>query len=188
MILFFDGVSSSGYIWLFDSKKQEIAHDSFTITGNESTQTIPIIETFLQAQSVPYTDIQHIVAIVWPWSFTGVRTITLVLNTIAYIYPHISLTGLSFFELFDTYPIFKQSSKRDVFAKYKKWDIITIVPNTFLDETYRDRPIFWDIDTSLYTHISTIHNKIDYTKILQNIVLSDAKRLSPLYIKKPNIS
>lgn len=55
--------------------------------------------------------------------------ISLVVNTLAYIYPHIFLTGISFFDMYDAYPIIKTSSKKDLFVKREKYASIEVVSN-----------------------------------------------------------
>jgi hypothetical protein len=53
----------------------------------------------------------------------------LVANTLSYIFENIKLTPVSYFDLFENYPIQKASSKRDLFVKKSKNNIIEIVKN-----------------------------------------------------------
>lgn len=188
MYLFFDWVSSHWFIALLDTQKNIIARDTFKIGGNESTKTIPIIDVFLEAQSVDYRDIQNIICVVWPGSFTGIRTITLVVNTIAYTYPNIQLTAVNFFDLYTQYPIIKSSSKRDLFVKYSKNDIIHLVSNQDFESFYQAGDVYWDTDLERFSQKISLKSEIDYEVFLQDIPLDTKKKIAPLYIKKPNIS
>ncbi len=188
MYLFFDGVSSQGYIWLFDSQKKYLASDRFHIAWNESTQTIPIIDAFMQEQNISYEDIENIVTLIGPWSFTGIRTISLVVNTLSYIYPNIFLTPYSFFDLYQNFPIVKASSKRDLFVKWQKSATIEIVQNADFESRCEESAIYGDINLERFKKNFSIKDTRDYTQIFQNIVLQKQKQISPLYIKKPNIS
>lgn len=188
MYLFFDGVSSDWYIWLFDENRALIASESFLIHGNESTQTIPVIDSFLKKQSILYEDIENIVTVVGPWSFTGIRTISLVVNSLSYIYPNIYLTAYNFFDLYDRYPIVKASSKRDLFVKWEKSATIAIIQNEDFNEKIQQDIIYGDINLERFSKNIEIKKNIDYEDIFQNIELSGQKQVAPLYIKKPNIS
>lgn len=188
MYLFFDGVSSEWYIWLFSEEKKCIASSTVSIAGNESTKTISVIESFLQKQKVPYKDIKNIVTVIGPGSFTGIRTISLVVNTLAYIYPHIFLTPINFFELYSKYPIIKSSSKRDLFVKWKKSATIEVVSNQDFEQRYLWEEVYGDINLERFTQEIELSSERDYETIFQKIELQNLKRIAPLYIKKPNIS
>lgn len=188
MILFFDGVSSTWYIALYSPERNLVASETFHIAGNESTQTVGLIDSFLQKQGITYPDVDQIVCVIGPGSFTGVRTISLVINTLAFIYPHISLTGVSFFDLYDSYPIIKSSSKRDLFVKYEKSATIQIEANKSFEESFEGSTIYGDTDISRFEREYILVSQIDYDDCLQSMQFENKKRLAPLYIKKPNIS
>ena len=188
MYLFFDAVSSRGYIGLYNKERQCIARDVFHVVGNESTKLIPIVDRFLKDQRVSYADLENIVTVVGPGSFTGIRSISLIVNTLAFIYPYLHLTAISFFDLYEVYPILKSSSKRDLFVKYSKNGKVEIVKNSDLS--------FWSDVQSVSgdTEIERISRKIhlesmpDYDSVFWKIVLQETKQVAPLYVKKPNIS
>jgi len=187
MYLFFNGVSSKWYIGLFDEHQEYITSEEFEIQGNESTKVIPIVDNFLTVNNISYTDLKNIVVVVWPGSFTWIRSISLVVNTLSYIYPHIYLTPISFFDLYSRYPIMKISSKRDVFVKYSESDMIQIVKNEDIELSTIEK-IYWDIESERLSNDREIDSTIDYKLCMKNIVLKNTKIVSPLYIKKPNIS
>jgi len=188
MQLFFNWVSSSWYIALLDEQKNIIASEKFEIQGNESTQTIPIIDNFLADHSIEYSQVQTIICVAGPGSFTGIRTISLVVNTLAYIHAHISLVSINFFDLYSEYPIVKSSSKRDLFVKISKTDIIQVMSNGDFESLCQHDTIFWDTNPERFTKSIHIRDTIDYKKVVKNVAWSPCERISPLYIKKPNIS
>lgn len=188
MYLFFNWVSSQWYVALLDNNKNIVASDEFQISWNESTQTIPIIDIFLASQWVDYKDIENIICVAGPWSFTWIRTISLVVNTLAYTYKNIKLTSVNFFDLFNNYPIVKSSSKRDLFVKFSKSDIISVMSNSDFEGSCESKQIYWDTSTDRFSKEISLASDIDYKTVLKNITLDDAIRIAPLYIKKPNIS
>jgi len=188
MFLVFNGVSSEWYIWLYNDNREYISHEFFEISWNESTKTIPIIDNFLARNTLKYSDIHTIVCVVGPGSFTGIRTITLVVNTLAYIYQHIYLHEVNFFDLYWNYPIVKKSSKRDLFVKYSENDIIKVVKNDVFEEKFKGNYIYWDIEQERLEWEYILKSDIDYDIFLKNLTTNLKKTLAPLYCKKPNIS
>lgn len=188
MYLFFNWVSSEWYIALLDNNKNIISSDTFKISWNESTQTIPIIDEFLSAQNISYEQIKNIICVVGPGSFTWIRTISLVVNTLAFTYWHIRLTPVNFFDLYNRYPIVKSSSKRDLFVKMNKSAIIEVISNLEFENKCSDTHIFGDTDTNRFERAINISSEIEYSEILAAIDVADKTRIAPLYIKKPNIS
>ena len=188
MYLFFDAVSSHGYIGLYNENRQCIYCNSFDIKGNESSKLVPIIDEFIKEQDIAYEELKNITTVIGPWSFTGIRSVSLIVNTLAFIYPQLYITAISFFDLYDSYPIVKSSSKRDLFVKYSKNDKIEIIKNDDLS--------FWSdvISVSGDTEKERIWNEIqlentpDYDAIFRRVVFQKNKQVAPLYIKKPNIS
>lgn len=189
-ILFFNGVSTDGYIWLYTSTNRDlVASELLCISWKESAQTSNIISSFLGSNDISWEKIQNIVVVTWPGSFTWVRAISLVVNTLAYVYPHLYLTQLSFFDLYKIYPIVKSSSKRDVFIKYSENDIVRIEKNGDFDTKVRSvKKIYGDVGDNRFDDKLEIDSYIDYNDVVLGVVLQDKKKLAPLYIKKPNIS
>jgi hypothetical protein len=188
MYLFFDGVSTQWYLALFNSERKIIAEHNFEISGNESTKTIPLIDEFISSHQVTYEVIENIALVVWPGSFTGIRTISLIVNTLAYIYPHIELTSVNFFDMYHKYPIVKSSSKRDLFVKYHKSATIEIQQNHDFIAWFGGDIIYWDTVSPEINEKYELNNQIDYNTFIKNLVLKTEKRVAPLYIKKPTIS
>ena len=193
MNLFINAISTKWILILFNNNRKIIFEQNIEILWNESSKLILLIDEFLKKNTISYFDLDNIILVNWPWSFTGVRTIVLVINSINFIINK-NITSISFFDLFEKYPIIKSSSHRDLFVKYKKNDKIQIVPN---DKFILKWKIYWDLNNNLLSEKFNIISNINYTKIISNIVFKTndswkkiykTKLIEPLYIKKPNIS
>ncbi len=190
MNLFINAVSYSWILILFNEDREITAKKHIEILWNESSKLITYIGAFLKENNTSYNDLENIVVVNGPWSFTWVRTIVLAVNTINYIIKK-NITPLGFFELFNNYPILKASSRRDLFVKYEKNASIDIVMNEDFLENVQDNNIdvfYWDVSNNIiWTQISVI-TSIDYKKIIEKLEFQEKKIIEPLYIKKPNIS
>lgn len=186
MKLFINTIAKNAYLWLFDENKKVFAEKYFEIKGNESSLLLPKIEEFLKENNLKYSDIENFIVVNWPGSFTWVRTAVLAINTINFI-THKNITPISYFDLFDNYPIIKSSSRRDSFFKKDKNSEIEIWENEkikkFLEKNNISK-INWDWNLE---NIEILEN-IDYYDIINKIELQKNKKITPLYIKKPNIS
>ena len=190
MNLFINAVSSSGVIILFDETRKIICEKNIEILWNESSKLVTYIDSFLTENNTLYWDIENIVVVNGPWSFTWVRTIVLAVNTINYIIKK-NITHLSFFDLFTSYPIIKSSSRRDLFVKYEKHATIEIVNNDdFLNKVHdtQNLEFHWDISNNTIWEKISVNSDIDYITLLEKVEFQDNKIIEPLYIKKPNIS
>lgn len=190
MNLFINAVSSSWIMILFDTNRNIIAEEKMEILWNESSKLVTYIDNFLKNNKIVYSELDNIVVVSWPGSFTWVRTIVLAINTINYIIKK-NITSLSFFDLFTMYPIVKSSSRRDLFVKYEINATIEIVKNEdFLEKVQNNEStiLYWDIsNNNIWEKIKVINN-IDYKNLIKNIEFQDNNIIEPLYIKKPNIS
>ena len=188
MNIFLDAVSKTGYISLFDDSRNILAKEKISILGNESSKFPQIFDDFLLKNNLNYSEIKNIVLVHWPWSFTGIRAISLIANTIAFTNKAF-ITELSYFDLFTKYPICKKSSKRDVFFQKNESSSIQIVPNKEVQEYIKDFEIdtvSWEFDFIWFESILSLQP--DYKNIIQKTLFEKKKICSPLYIKKPNIS
>ena len=187
--LYLDAVSETWKIALLRGKSL-IAETSISLAGNESSQLWAQVFWFLDTQALSPEALDHIYLIHWPGSFTGIRSICLIANTLAYIYPHLTLTPISFFDLYESYPIIKQSSRRDVFVKKQKDAIIETISLGELTEFLSTvSECYGSFDMSLwdFDHIR-LNESYDIAELLLRIERKNTKFVEPLYIKKPNIS
>ena len=188
MHIFINAVSAQWYICLFDNTRSVIAEKYIHVKWNESSKLIDILHEFFQKQKVSYSDIENLIVVNGPGSFTGLRTISLIVNTIAFT-NRCFLTELSYFELFTSYPIIKTSSKRDVFIKKTSESDIEILPNQELENYLQNshiKKVHWEHNVWENDNI-VLMGTIDYNSIIQSIELENKKLIRPLYIKKPNI-
>jgi len=194
--LFINAVTQNWALILFKDNKKIISQKDIEILWNESSKLTTIIDEFLKENNIKYTDLENLVVVNWPWSFTWVRTIVLAINSINFIINK-NITSLSFFDLFENYPIIKSSSKRDLFVKYKKCDKIEIVQNddffnklsteSFSSLNLEERLIYWDLSNNILSEKIKVNTEINYKKVLEKIIFQNNKLIEPLYIKKPNI-
>lgn len=186
MNLFINTIAKKSYFWLFDKNKKLKDEIYFEIKGNESSLLLPKLEEFLNKNNLKYEQIENFILVNGPWSFTWVRTVVLAINTINFITKK-SITPISYFDLFDDFPIIKSSSKRDSFFKKDKNSEIEIWGNEkikkFLEEN-NIKILYWEWQIEK----TEILENIKYCDIINKIGLKDFRRVEALYIKKPNIS
>lgn len=188
MNLFLDTISPKNTLILFNEKKDIITTYHFDVRLNESTRLIEELDSFLKLNNLNYTDLENIVVVNWPGSFTWVRTTILLVNSINFIIKK-NLTTLTYFDLFDNnYPIIKSSSKRDSFLKLDKNSGIIVINNDEIIELLMQNNI-----KKIYSDIEFLENleiikEVDYKNIIQKLKLEKNTIVSPFYCKKPNIS
>ena len=189
MNLFIDTISSLSIIILFDQNRNILSQDNWIARWNESSTLIPKIDSFISQNNLEYSDINNIVIVSGPGSFTWVRTTVLVVNTLAFTLG-CKITPLSYFDLFDTYPIIKASSRRDCFVQLSIASDVEIIPNELLQEHLSEKNIsqIYGEKLEFLSDQVTIVEKIDYESIIKKVVFEENTRIEPLYIKKPNIS
>ncbi len=188
MNLFIDSISSPSYICIFDNNRNIIWDININVKWNESSKIIPELSLFLENSNISQNDIENIVVVNGPGSFTWVRTTVLIANTLNYVIKK-HMTAVNYFELFNNYPIIKSSSRRDHFVKINNSSNIEIIENELLEKHLINDKItvvFWE---SWYNFKNIeILEKIDYKRIIQELELKKDTKIEPLYIKKPNIS
>lgn len=188
MNLFMNSISNPCYLGLFDNNRKIIRSLELDIKWNESSKLIPELQIFLDDNKVLPEDLENIVVVHWPGSFTWVRTTVLIANTLNYIIKK-NMTQVSYFDLFDEYPVIKSSSKKDCFVQKYQSSNVDIISNKELDNYFIKNNItewFWEV--SFEFKQTVIVEKIDYTRIIKNIELEKLSKIEPLYLKKPNIS
>lgn len=189
MNLFIDTISSNAKVILFDNNRNIIDEITWIIKWNESSTLIPEIDNLVKRNNIEYRQLDNIVVVNWPWSFTWVRTTVLAANSINYVIKR-NMTALSYFDLYNNYPIIKSSSKRDCFVKLNKESEIEIIENEQLIKILNDKQIkkvYWDIKEENFENIEILE-KIDYISIINNVKFDNKEQIQALYIKKPNIS
>lgn len=210
MNLFIDSISNPSAIISFWGQENNFSHLSVDIAMNESSKLVWYLKNFLKDSKHTIHDIENLVVVNGPGSFTWVRTTVLIANTLAYR-TNITLTPISYFDLFDNFPIIKQSSKRDVFIKKTSKSEVEILSNSECIQYVLEnkiKKIYWDFDIfsnmaiikeqweqysklsetlSFQDTIETVES-VNYREILSWITFQKEKQIEALYIKKPNIS
>ncbi|MDP5038999.1 MAG: hypothetical protein NWP80_00970, partial [Candidatus Gracilibacteria bacterium] len=99
MNLFIDTLSFDNVLILFDKNRNIIKKYDFDVKLNESTRLIGEIDDFLKDNNITYFDLENIVVVAGPGSFTGVRTVVILVNTINFIIKK-NITPITFFDLY----------------------------------------------------------------------------------------
>ncbi len=185
MNLFLDTISPTNALILFDEKRNILKKYFFDVRQNESTLLIEKFDEFLSENNLKYFDLENIVVVNWPGSFTWVRTTILLINTINFLIKK-NITSLTYFDLFPSFPIIKSSSKRDSFLKISKDSSPEIISNEDLNiRLLWVNKIYWDID---FLENKEIVKEPNYDEIIKNIEFQKNERIEPYYLKKPSIS
>lgn len=189
MNILIDTISNKAKIIIFNEKREIIDEIEWIVKWNESSTLIPKIDEILKRNNIWYSDLDNFVVVNWPGSFTWIRTTVLAINSINYIINKY-ITAISYFDMFDNYPILKSSSKRDYFVMMNKDSNIEIIENDILANNIKElkiNTIYWEVDSELFKEVKIVEN-IDYLSIIREINFSKEKQIQALYIKKPNIS
>lgn len=187
MNLFLDILSPKNTLILFDNNKNIKNIYFFDVKLQESTKLIEELDNFLKLNNTKYSDLENIVVVSWPGSFTWLRTTILLVNTINFVIKK-NISTLTYFDLFDSFPIIKTSSKRDSFLKMSQNNEIQILTNLEIEKLLLKKnikKIFGDADFLKNRKIIKTPN---YKNIIKNLKFQKNKIVSPFYIKKPNIS
>lgn len=175
---------------IFDNNRHIISQRPIQVLMNESSHLLGFIQEFLDVNNLKYNDIENIVVVNGPGSFTGIRSVSLIVNSIAFSIPKLFLTPISFFDLLDSYPFIKSSSKRDLFVKKSKSDKIEIVKNDDFIAYLKEndiKKVYGDAVTDFLSDFS-LQFDVDYENIIKNVMLQSEKEITPMYMKKPNIT
>ncbi len=184
MNIFLDTISAKNALILFDEKRNILDTHFFDVRLNESTLLIEEFDNFLKKNKREYTDLENIIVVNGPGSFTGVRTTVLLVNTINFVLKK-NITTLTYFDLFEKYPMVKTSSKRDCFVKMTRESEIEIIQNEDLKEKLKWIKVLYG---DMILENIQINSQVDYEKIIKNISFQNQKIAEAFYLKKPNIS
>lgn len=194
MYIFVDTISQPAQLILFNHDKELVKDITWNALKSESTTLIPNILSILNSSNSSLSDIENFIIVSGPWSFTWARITTIIINTMNYLLKK-SITPISYFNLFEiqysvTSPIVKQASKRDLFVKFPQDPIIKVMSNADFSKMIINQDInmvYWDISLDLMKGGEVIR-ELDYIVIMNNLSLNSKKLVSPIYIKKPNIT
>lgn len=189
MHLFINTIPETSAYILFDSEKSICGQQTLGLKWHESEQFLATLEEFLTENSLVFEELEGIVVVNGPGSFTAMRIVTLTLNTIAFVHK-VPLYSIDFFTLATLgwleYPMLVKANRGEYLVK-KSWeDLPMIVP---IDEIPSGHYAgLGDINDFANREIS-IQSEIDYSAVIRNLSLDVLEeRVEPFYIKKPNIT
>lgn len=91
-------VIDPGHWYLFDERDACISHQTHSLGGKEFDLFLDTLEKFLAESNMSLMDIGTVYLVTGPASFTGGRIMTLTLGSLAMVYPHLKLVGITLFE------------------------------------------------------------------------------------------
>ncbi len=189
MYLFINAISKNSKFILFDKKNKIVDKVSVKIHGKESENLFKYIEKLLKKNELDFSKIDWITVINWPWGFTGTRTLSLVINTIFYLYK----TKIDVFDYFKflelsgaIYPIAIKANKREYLIKEdcKKMPYLSNIDNI------KPWNYFWIWDNIDFENKDiSIKSWEDYKTFFKNYTFDwKLQKIEPYYIKQPNIT
>lgn len=98
MHLFINTIPEASTYILFDSERNICGQETLELRGHESEQFLASLGGFLAKHSLALEELEGIVVVNGPGSFTAMRIVTLTLNTITFVHGT-PLYSLDFFQL-----------------------------------------------------------------------------------------
>lgn len=98
MYLLIDTISTPATYILFDSGKDIVSQESLELKGRESEHFLISLSEFLLNNKLEYQDLDGVIVVNGPGSFTAMRIITLTINTLSFVHP-IPLYSINYFML-----------------------------------------------------------------------------------------
>ena len=147
---------------------------------NHSVMTMPIIDEILKSNNLKPSDIQEILVVNGPGSFTGVRIGVTIAKTFAYLL-NIPIKAIDVLEMKS---IFSDESKKIVVESEKNGKYIGIFNDNSKEYLYLKNSEFEKFEEN---NKITIIDDIDYEKVyeyLKNKENINPHAVNPLYIKK----
>lgn len=188
MNLFIDAISSTWSLVLFNDK---IIIDMMKIEmkWKEYDNLLEKIEELLIMNSLAFTDISWIVVINWPGSFTWTRVITLIANTLSFVF-NIKIESIDYFRFLETawwlFPMMIKANRNEYLVKLDS----NASPEIKNISEINDLEYFWIWDKSDFENRNIYIKSInDYSTFFKSYRFNwNNERIEPLYIKKPNIT
>jgi hypothetical protein len=180
MVLFINPISETIRIFVLEiGEVVEVRHTSTIPKWNDYDEFLETInDIFLRH------NIDSIWCVIWPWTFTRMRIVTLTLNTFSLV-KNIELKACHFFDIVQGANPILQANDREYIL---------------LTENCPELKGPWDIESdTIYTGYATKNdftdtkNFIEYSEDIQYITkifqsLPRVERLAPVYLKEPHIT
>lgn len=189
MYLLIDTISIPATYILFDSEKDIVSEEHLELRGQESECFLDSLSAFLLKNNLEYRDLDGVVVVNGPGSFTAMRIITLTVNTLSFVH-RIPLYGIDYFRLAELagaeFPMLIRANRGEYLKKETKYTppelraIPEISPGNY-----------WGIgDANDFTNPGiSIQSTLRYQLFCSNFLFEHpTERIEPFYIKKPNIT
>ncbi|EKD30014.1 MAG: hypothetical protein ACD_78C00187G0001 [uncultured bacterium (gcode 4)] len=189
MHLFINTIPEVSTYILFDSERIIRDRKTLTLKWHESEQFLATLEGFLLENSLTFAELEGIVVVNGPGSFTAMRIVTLTVNTLAFVHKT-PLYSLDFFSLavlaWLDYPMLMKANRGEYLLRKSEKYPPAIIPIGEVPS--------WHYaglgDTNDFTNGGiSIQSELDYGAAIRNLALdTPTQRIDPFYIKKPNIT
>ncbi len=189
MYLFIDTISNPATYILFDSKKDIVSKESLELRWRESEHFLVSLTEFLGKNKLKYEDLEGVVVINGPGSFTAMRIITLTINTLSFVH-HTPLYSLDYFRFLElsgeSFPMMIRANR----GEYLLQETADIPPKLMDIQTIPHGSYSWLGDANDFTNGSiSIQSSLRYDVFCRNFLLTNPIfRIEPFYIKKANIT
>lgn len=189
MYLLINTLSPSATYLLFNSERKVVSEEVLDIHGRESEYFLESLLLFLERNSLEYKDLEGVVTVNGPGSFTAMRIITLTLNTLSLVHkvPLYSIDSFALGELSGwRHPILIRANR----GEYLLQEYIDSSPKLVAIPDLPSGSYFgFGEENDFANQDISIESTLDYESICRNITLANpVERMEPLYIKKPNIT
>lgn len=190
--------STKTAIALIDKK---VVEKSWKSKNNEAEKLLPEIAMLLKKSKKSFSDIDRVIVVKGPGSFTGLRIGVTVANTIAYL-NNCKLYGIDTFEYWRSTDketallIYAGSGGVYASIKGKKPELINLPDlNKFLKKN-KIKKVFGEISLEqkkILKNVTFIETKLSFGRIIEKMypeinARKSVKMVEPLYVKKPQIS
>lgn len=194
-----DTASSHSSLALFKDK-QVLSCSTWLSDNDEAEKIMPGIQKMMEQNKISYQDLDNVLVVKGPGSFTGLRIGVATANTIAHL-TNCNLFGISTFDYLwltapDNAAQLVYAGKGGVYVSRSAGEegIMIDMPdlNEYLEKNNITK-VFGDISKDQINQIDTeyIDVDIDFAKAILMVDLSSLtkqKLITPLYIKKPSIT
>lgn len=123
MYLFIDTISLPATYILFDSGKDIVSQESIELRGRESEHFLVSLSEFLTKNSLEFQNLEGVVVVNGPGSFTAMRIITLTVNTLSLVH-HTPLYSIDYFTLGElsgwSYPMLLRANRGEYLLQRNK--------------------------------------------------------------------
>lgn len=123
MYLFIDTISIPVTYILFNSERDIVSQESLELKGRESEYFLISLLELITKNNLEYKDLEGVIVVNGPGSFTAMRIITLTINTLSFVH-HTPLYSMNYFTLGELsgwgYPILLRANRGEYLIQKNK--------------------------------------------------------------------